>query len=175
MPRHVIQPPPKPPKYDKLVKRLAQEIKDPGTGPQPLVLEEEVRATRTRHVSVIWDQWKGLDDEQRASAIFDAYTLAEGTDFTNDITLATGLTPPEALALGLLPWKLEPACKQDDAIPPKDYRRAVEAELPNTLLGPRARELRYARLDDAEAGLRRVEAALPGSRWVVAQEVPVED
>jgi hypothetical protein len=39
MPRIFLKKPPKPPEHDKLVRRLAQELKTPGSELQPLILE----------------------------------------------------------------------------------------------------------------------------------------
>jgi hypothetical protein len=54
------------------------------------------------------------------------------------------------------------------------YRKVLEAEARNTLLGPQAEELRYPRLEDAEEARKRLEKAPPGSAWAVVQEVPYE-
>src|SRR5438132_3766342 len=105
MPRVIIHSAPRSPKFQRYVRRLVHELKNPGSCPQPLILEEEVSATRTRHVRVIWDQWKKIPDEERTDMILEAYKQAEGSDYADQITVINGLTGTEALALGLLPWK----------------------------------------------------------------------
>src|SRR5205085_11400035 len=129
----------------------------------PLILEEKIPSTKSRHVRVIWDRWKELDDEQRSAVIVDAYTQAEGADAANEITIADGVTPQEALALGLLAFKVVPARKKNDPIPLEKYRTVQAAEARNTLLGPKAKELRYARIEDAQQAQHRLQEALPGS------------
>jgi hypothetical protein len=173
MPRYIIRPAPLSPKHDRFIKRLAEELKAPGTQPQPLILEQEVPATGSRHVHVIWDQWKQLSDEERTDVIIEAYSQAEGQAYAEQITIASGLLATEALALGLLPWKVEPFLgrgSHTDA----DYGRALLEEAKNTVLGSkRAREhgLRYARREDAEEALKRLRRQLPNSSWTIAQDI----
>ena len=175
MPRIILKKPPKPPEHEKLVRRLAQELKSPGSELQPLILEQEIEATGSRHVHVIWDRWKELSEEQRSDIIWDAYAEAEGVDAGEDITLASGLIPQEAVVLGLLPFKLLHSRKRHEARPPMArYKKVMEAEVRNTLLGPEADELRYPRHEDAEEARSRLEKALPGSEWAIVQEVPYE-
>src|SRR6266851_10035270 len=150
MPRYVINPVTPPPKSDKLLKKLVLELRTPTTSLQPLILEEHVPVTKSRHVFVIWDRWKAVSDERRSSVIVEAYKQAEGDESASQITIASGVTAEEAVVLGLLPWKVVPARKRTDPISEDDYRRAFAAEANNTLLGAKAVELRYARLEDAE-------------------------
>src|SRR5436309_1015795 len=108
MPRHVISPSIRSPKHDAFVKRLVQEFTSSSSNVQPLILEEEIPATKSRHVRVIWDRWKELEDEERSAVITDAYAAAEGPDAARAVTIADGLTPQEAHALGLLSFKVVP-------------------------------------------------------------------
>lgn len=175
MPRIFITSSSKSPKHDKLTKRLAQELKSPGNDLQPLILEEEISSTGSRHVHVIWDQWKGIPDEARSRVIVEAYQRAEGDPFAEQITIAAGVTAREASALGLLPWKVIPFRKRPEPKPPMaEVRKTVAAEARNTLLGPAAGDLRYARAEDAEEARQRLEKALPGSKWIVEKEVQYE-
>ncbi|MCI0637726.1 MAG: hypothetical protein L0Y72_08850 [Gemmataceae bacterium] len=175
MPRIILTKPPKPKAHDKLVKRLVQELKSPGNDVQPLILEQFIEGTGSRHVHVIWDDWQGLIDEQRSAVIEEAYAQAEGAKAASEITLASGVTPDEALVLGLLPFKVVPTRKRHEAKPPMaDYKKAMKAESRRTVLGDRSEELRYPRVEDAEAAISRLGKALPGSEWTVVQEVPYE-
>jgi hypothetical protein len=127
-------------------------------------------------VYVIWDQWKEVPDEERADVIIEAYTQAEGKAYAENVTIASGVTAREALALGLLPWKLVIARgRHEDAPTMKEHEKVLASETRNTLLGNGAREPRYARLEDAEEAKRRLEKALPGSRWQVVQEVQSDE
>lgn len=175
MPRYVIKQAAKPAEHDQLVKRLVPELQTAGTDPQPLILEEEIDSTGSRHVHVIWDRWRNLTDEQRAAVIMDAYLISEGKQAAENITIASGVTVEEALVLGLLPYKVVSARKRHENKPPAaEHKKALLAEARKTLLGEGAKELRYARLEDAEAARKRLEKALPGSQWAVVQEVSIE-
>src|SRR5947209_7682221 len=116
MPRFIIPSRADSSKNERLVKKLAQELRTPSSNVQPLILEERIPSTKSRHVRVIWDAWKDLGDEQRSAVITDAYAEAEGQQAADDITIAEGLTPQEALALGLLPFKVVPTRKKNDSI-----------------------------------------------------------
>jgi len=104
----------------------------------------------------------------------DAYTEAEGPEVAGEITIAEGVTPQEALALGLLPFKVVPTPKKDDPVSPDEYRKPMAGEALRTLLGPKAKELRYARPEDAEQARQRLTQALPGSSWAIVQEWAVD-
>lgn len=151
MPRIILRKPPRPPEHDQLVRRLTQGLKSPGSGLQPLIIEREIGATGSRHVHVIWDEWKRLSEEQRSEIIFEAYAKAEGDKAAEAITLGSGATPEEAVVLGLLPFKVVSTRKRHEARPPMaKYKKVIDAEARNTLLGTDADELRYPRLEDAE-------------------------
>jgi hypothetical protein len=175
MPRIILKGPPRPPSYERLVKRLAQELTAPGKEVQPLILEQVIEATGSRHVHVIWDEWKGLSDEQRSAVILQAYAEVEGAKAAPEITLASGVTAEEALSLGLLPYKVVPMRKRHESEPPAAaYKKALKAEARQALVGTEALELRYARIEDAEEARKRLEKTLPGSHWAVVQEVASE-
>jgi hypothetical protein len=174
MPRYIITSSSRSPKHDRLVKKLVQELTAPGTDLEPLILEERVPATQSRHVYVVWDAWRGIAEEERSAIIVEAYTRAEGEDAAAQVTIASGVTPEEARVLGLLPWKVLPIRDGSKSPSEEEYKKAIAAEARRTLFGARARELRYARREDAEAAKERLEKALPGSSWTVIQEVVSE-
>ncbi len=174
MPRFVTTPGTTSPKHELFVKKLAQEFTAGSANVQPLILEELVPATRSRHVRVIWDRWKELEDEQRSAVIVDAYAEAEGPEASSEVTIAEGLTPQEALALGLLPFKVLPVRKKNVPVPLEEFENAIAKEGRKTLLGPKWKELRYARLEDAQQAAQRLQDALPNSAWTVVQELATE-
>jgi hypothetical protein len=174
MPRYIVTPHARSPKHDRYVKKLAQEFTASSPNLQPMILEEQVPSTKSRHVRVIWDAWKDLTDEQRSDVIIDAYSQAEGPKAAAEITLAEGVTPQEALALGMLSFKVVPTHRRTDAVPMADYEAALADEARNTLLGAKAKELRFARVEDAEQARQRLQQALPGSSWATVQETAIE-
>ncbi|HEV3007344.1 MAG TPA: hypothetical protein VGX78_22930 [Pirellulales bacterium] len=177
MPRHILKPDPRSPRFDDIVARLVREFEQaaPGTSPQPVIIEQHVPSTGSRHLHVIWDEWRRIPEMQRSEIIVDAYRRAEGEPAADEVTIAVGATVQEAMALGLLPFKIVPSRKANGPISLDAYRQAFESEAAQTLAGANANELRYATMADAEQGLRRVESALPGSSWLIVQEVGVEN
>lgn len=174
MPRVVITKDVPPHKYTGVVKKLAYELVSSGSELQPLILEERIAATGSRHVHVIWDSWKNIPDEERSLVILEAYQQAGLADAAAEITIASGVTPEEAIVLGLLPWKIMPARKKNEKLPEEAYTKVLTQEAKNTLLGTKGKELRYARLEDAHEAKARLLLALPGSFWSVVQEVQTE-
>jgi hypothetical protein len=174
MPRYILTSQARHPQHDKLVKRLARELATPSDLVQPLILEEHLPPNGSRRVYVIWNKWKDLELEERSEIIDGAYEQAEGKQAAAKVLIATGLTAQEALAYGLLPYKVERLNRSSDNSPSDAYRKGVAKEAGFTLLGSKARELRYARLEDAEQARDRLKQALPGSSWVVVKEEPVE-
>src|SRR5437879_5035786 len=125
MPRVIITPRARSPKHESLVKQLVGEFSTTSSKLQPLILEERVPSTKSRHVRVIWDRWKDIEDEQRSAVIEEAYRQAGGPEAAGEITIAEGMTPHEALALGLLPFKDVPARKKSDPISQDEYITAL--------------------------------------------------
>lgn len=170
MPRHIIRPSSRSPKHERFIKKLVQELKNPGSSPQPLILEEEIPSTRSRHIHVIWDQFAKLTEEERSAIILDAYAHAEGPAYAEEITITSGLTPREALALGFLPWRIDAQGAQGDRA--AEFSKAVEEELPHTILQSDTwmHGLRYARQEDAEAVVRRLRQRAPEIKWRIVRE-----
>jgi hypothetical protein len=174
MPRIIVTKDFPPQKHAALVKKLATELASSGDEVQPLILEEHVMATNSRHVHVVWDRWKDIPDEERAAIIVEAYRQADLEDAASEITIAAGVTPEEAVLLGVLPWKVVPARKKNGKLSEADYKKALASEARHTVFGSKARELRYARMEDANEAADRLGKALPGSSWAVVHEVLAE-
>jgi hypothetical protein len=174
VPRHIIRPKPGREGYARLVQELAKELRQPAGKIMPYILEEEVAATGLRTVTVIWDRWKGVADEARSDIVLAAYEVAEGKKYADSVAIPSGLTPDEALALGYLPHKVEPLRRVGDSLTDAEYRRAFAEEASRTLLGKSAKELRYARAEEAHEAHDRLTAALPESSWGVVEELRPE-
>lgn len=58
------------------------------------------------HGFVVWDRFADVPESQCASIIMDADERASGKKFRGRITLATGVTVPEAADLELLPLSI---------------------------------------------------------------------
>jgi hypothetical protein len=85
--------------YTALVCRLADEISGKSKN-GPRIIEEEQFGHRLR-VVVIWDDWEPISPEERGRAIMDAYRRAHSKPGVWTITTVLGLTPYEAVTLGI--------------------------------------------------------------------------
>lgn len=175
MPRHKTVPPePSIRDHRDVIDALAAELRADGGGAQPLILEREVPATNSRDVTVVWDRWGAVPTHLRGWVIHAAYERAEGVAAAEAVAVAVGVTPAEAVALGMMPFAVVPIPRAGAAEPPPSTAKAVRAEVGRTVFGPRGKELRYARLEDAVEAVGRLTAAVPGSVWAIKEYVPVE-
>jgi hypothetical protein len=176
MPRH---PPTEPTEYaerETLVNELAKEIHEPRPVGQPIILENSGTGTRSILTHVIWDRWEECPRELRADIILDAYEKSLGVGYREKISLALGVTVPEAVAIGLLPYAVRPALRLAPAQPSQEeYRRAMVEAGASTLSGARWPILRCATLEDAEATQDYLRQSLADSNWIIVQEVDPGD
>ncbi|MBN9122268.1 MAG: hypothetical protein J0I06_24530 [Planctomycetes bacterium] len=175
MPRHITESPGALGRYDSQIKALVRELKSAGEGPQPLILENVVQPGPVRYVTVIWDRWKDVPEDVRPQIVLVAYERAESKGYADTIMTAEAATAAEALSLGLLPYGVAPARRSDDPIGVEEYRGAFAEETKRTVLGSKAKELRYARREDAEAAQVRLTGRLPGSHWTVFKQAETPD
>jgi len=176
MPRH---PPTEPTDYaerETLVAALAKEIQTPSHIGQPIIVEKLATGTQSIITDVIWDQWEGCPRELRADIIVDAYEKTLGAEYREKISLALGVTVPEAVAMGLLPYGVRPARRLAPVQPSEEeYRRAMVDAGASTLSGARWPILRCATLEDAEATQDYLQQILADSNWIIVQEVDPGD
>ncbi len=168
MPRVIINSASPSSRYEKLVQKLATELTSPGGAPQPLIVERILRASDSRHVHVIWDEWGDLDGEERSAVITQAYAKVEGEGKAANLSVALGLRPEDAILYGLLPFKVMP--KRPGDVERTDHRQAFAEEAGRTLLGKGARELRYPTFEEAEQAVKRMKKHVPRTAWAVVRE-----
>jgi len=175
MPRHILQASPDSEQFTSLIATLAQELKSDSGASQPLILEKFVKATGIRNVSVVWEAWKAVPEDARGDVILAAYETSEGKEYADTILVAEGYTSLEAANLGMLPYRV--SVKPDKAGPfsRANLNVAFKAEATATVLGSKAKELRYARREDAEAAAKRLNTLLPGSVWAVSEQTEPPD
>src|SRR6516165_11120824 len=135
-----------------LVKALQDEIRNPRESGQPRIEETEFPSSSIR-VTVIWDKWHGIPDEVRPEVILSAYEAVKGKAYRDRITLAIGLTVPEARELGMLPYGLylSPALRSGDPSMIEQCHRAMRAEGASDLFDSGGPELWLATEEEAEA------------------------
>lgn len=158
---------------DDLRRELEDELRHAKATGQPIILEDETTSTKSIRIYVIWDRWKECDSEARTDVIRSVYQNVRGEDIANQITLAIGVTMREAITMGLLPYQVVPTRRKDDSISDERYRNAMTeagaADLGGVL------QLRFSAYEDAEACYERLLEAVPGSKWVIQQEVYAAD
>jgi hypothetical protein len=136
-----------------------------------LILEDDTPETNSLRVTVVWDRWSACPTEFRSPIILDSYAAAHGEDTRRKITLAIGVTVEEAVDLGLLPFKVLSARRRDESPSPEAYRKAMTEAGGVIISGDEGLQLRFATLDDAAAAMEALEHRLPGSKWMVVEEV----
>lgn len=154
-----------------VVDDLVWELKEPHDLGQPIILERHMGMADAVHVFVVWDRFADVPESQRASIIMDAYERASGKEFRDRITLATGVTVPEATDLELLPFEVELFPGRHRSADTGRVQWAMVAEGASLLRGEAHPELRFETLADAAAAVERLEESLPGSDWMVVQSV----
>ena len=151
---------------------LVEELRGPKPLGQPIILEDCTPQTDSMRVHVVWDRWTECPRELRQQLIMDAYKEALGEKLPHPITLAMGLTVPEAVEIGLLPFRIAPAQRRSDSAADAEYHQTMLKAGASTLFEKEVPQLRFASLENAEVALASLEAELPGSKWLVIQEVP---
>jgi hypothetical protein len=165
--------PPARSQHTELFNDLAAELKRKDGFGQPRIEEEHFPRTRLIKVTVIWDKWDRIPDEDRVEVILEAYEKVEGPEFRNRITLAIGLTVPEAHEIGLLPYEICTAVRKGDRVTLDDCKKAMLAVGGSTLFEPGVVRLRLATQAEAEASRRHLCEILPGSDevWLINKDL----
>ncbi len=167
MPRHERKPAKIGPGHEKLVDALVGELRDPKPIGQPIVLEDHTPETDSIRINVVWDRWEECPREARSTIILDAYKRFFDKETFQQITLTLGTTVPEAVALGLLPFGIEPARSRAGDATQKEYCDAMTEAGASSVPGLDMPQLRFATREDAENGLEHLEQTLPNSRWIL--------
>lgn len=156
-----------------LVSELVAELRENHEAGQPVIEEQTFPKTNAVRVTVFWDKWEPVPDDQRSSVILEAYEEVEGREFRDRIALAIGLTIPEASEFGLLPFQIVTLVRKDDPVTPEQCRDAMIAQGASVLLDPDRPQLQFATQEEAEACVRRLIKQLPGSEpvWGITREV----
>ena len=150
-----------------LVEELSQQLIDENPVAQPLIYEYELRGGLLR-VIVVWDRWLSLPLEERTAIILAAYK-SHGHE---NIALASGLTVPEAVALGLLQFRVIPALRKSDGISPETCWKTMKSLGASLLFDENKPELYFATREEAEQTIVELVKLLPGSDeiWTIVQE-----
>jgi hypothetical protein len=159
-------------RFPKLVRELVTELKNSRAFGQPYIEEQVFPRTNAMRINVVWDKWERVSDEDRADTIHHAYEQVEGKEFSDRIALAIGLTVPEAVEMGVLPFQIAPMLRKDDSVTLDQCRTAMIALGASTLHDPEQPQLRFATREEAEACVQQLSKQLPGSGpvWLITHD-----
>src|SRR5262249_32378380 len=115
-------------RFPDLLAELAKELKNARETGQPLIEEQVFPKTNAVRVTVIWDTWEAVSDDDRYNILLQAYEEVEGKAFRDRIALAIGLTVPEAAESGLLPFQILTALRRGDPVTREQCREAMIAQ-----------------------------------------------
>jgi hypothetical protein len=149
-----------------LTRTLVNSLKSARPGLQPIVYEDHFRETGTYHVLVIWDKFKGVSSVNRTNLILDAYERTNPARVPK-ISVALGMTPSEAIDIGMLPFAVISVAKKGEVDEAKMKKLLLESGAVKTADGL---QLRFRSLDDAQQSYRRIQKVLPGPFWALSQE-----
>lgn len=154
----------------KLVSKLAQELRSNNQSGQPFIYEQIFDTGKVR-ILVIWDDWKEIPLEQRIRVILSAVEQSDGKDYRLKVALASGLTMPEAVAAGMLPYQIIAAHRKGDPVTLEQCSRAMLLEGASKLLDPGTIQLWFPTQEAAEACRKRLVQGLPGSDeiWLISR------
>jgi len=148
--------------HPRLVSDLVAELKSDHEFGQPRIEETEF-STGAIRVRVLWDKWDAIAMRERPEVIQQAYEKVEGKAFRDRITLAIGLTFPEAYELGYLPYSLVPAVRKTDSVTEAQCYQVMKDLGASKLLAAGKPVLRFASREEADKYRARLEELLPGS------------
>lgn len=159
-----------------LTAELVQELRGGKNWGQPRIEETEF-PTKLLRVTVFWDKWERIRDDERAVVIQQAYEEVEGRDYRDRIALPIGLTFPEAHELGLLRCSLEPRVRPNDPVKLEQCYQAMRDLGASELFGRGRPELWFVSRKEMESYLSRLEQLVPGSEnnWVSIEEIGSRD
>jgi hypothetical protein len=154
-----------------LTERLSAELHKPRPDGLPLVLENQIAQTAHYHVTVIWDAWQSLPLGSRSRVILDAYGDAF-PEKTGKVAIAQGLTMPEAVSMGLFPFKVIALPTRGEAAVRERAGEALRRR--GAINGPHGLELRFRTLDEADRAFTELKAEVPGDVWSLVEETNQE-
>ena len=100
---------------DASASRLRQMLASEFHQPQPGYVQPLISMTRSgerTHLVVVWDEWKGLSQQERSEIIMRAFADEHGQNSALSVSVAMGLTSAEAERLG---FDFEPEPLQQSA------------------------------------------------------------
>ena len=158
--------------HREVLKDLISELRNSRAFGQPMIDELALPKTGALNITVIWDRWETIDEQERLNIILRAYEEAEGKKFVDNIALASGLTVPEAIESQLLPFEVTAALRKSDKVTAEQCRQAMIEQGASLLQNANKPQLRFRTLEEAEVCVERLKEMMPESDgvWLISQE-----
>jgi hypothetical protein len=139
---------------------------------QPLIYEYKLQKSLLR-VIVIWDEWKILSLEERTAIILAAYSDYEA----QNIALASGLTVPEGVMAGFLPFRVIPALRKTDQINQEHCWEIMTMMNASILFEENEPHLYFATKEESEKFIEMIERQYPETQevWSIVRETTSTD
>lgn len=153
---------------NELVCELTHEWTGQTSHNEPIIIVNEMGQTRTLHVLVVWEAWRGVAETVRSSIIMDAYERGF-PDAEPRISIALGLTMDEATAMGYFPYSIEPQVRESDGVAQEEIRNVMIAE--GAVETPRGLVLRFQKLQAAMDTYQKLDKEQPGA-WALTEREP---
>ena len=157
------------PPNEELVLALAVFLFQPPLKGQPIIIRNSIGTTGLQNLIVIWDRWKGVSLQERTEIILAANDALETTVRVN-VSLALGRTMDEAIALGHLPFRVEPISRSNSSADRDRILNALREE--GAVETGQGLQLRFPTLEQAQDAYIQLEAKVSGPYWSIVQEVP---
>jgi hypothetical protein len=158
-------------KDDRLIHELVDRYRKGQDSPDlPLIVENQVKPTKTVHLLVVWDKWADLQREKRAQIIIDAFATCNTSRQQSAVTIPMGLTSSEALSMGFLPYRIEPAVRKSDKVPETKIKQAMDSVGGVSIQVGKQRQLRFATQAQAQEAFRRLLQQIAKPIWTLVQE-----
>ncbi len=164
MPKIRVQPEAMSSQHPELVRELQLELQSSREFGQPLILEEPFARSEDLRITVFWDKFDGIDDDERARIILAAYQRCDAEP--TKIAVALGLTFPEAADDGLLPYQIVPNWRASDPVSLERCFGAMKQLGASTLRNPTEPELRCATPEQANTCVTRLVELIPESKGI---------
>ena len=131
--------------HPEVLKDLVTELRNCRNFGQPMIDQLVLPKTGALNITVIWDRWEALDDEERLNIIMMAYEEVEGKKFVDNIALALGLTVPEAIEANFLPFEVIAALRKATRLLPSNVARRLSTRELRCFTMPTSHNCGFAR------------------------------
>lgn len=161
----------------QLVLQIAGSLSDPKRRSESRWFPNRISTSDQFDLIIITNLWRKIPRKDRAEMALEIANEVNaevdgGAKIGGHIYTASALTFDEAISLGYLPYRIEPATEGLDEAARSKVDRAFQREGPiETVDGP---QLRFETLEGVREAYRRLSEEVPGPHWIIYEEIMVE-